>query len=476
MPLAEVDLGRRTGQITEMGTPLTVDWLTDADAQPVARADRDERTGAWRLLARKGGTWQPLYSETALIDAPSLVSFGRDTSTVIISSHKSGEWEAYEIRLADGTISGPNPAYDADSVILDPRSKTVIGTIDVKLDRVDYQFFNARDAALWQALGRAYKGEALTLQSWSEDRSSIILQVVGPTNGVALVHVDRTKGKAEFLADRYPGLGPEQLNPVSTFTYKAGDGLEIPAYLTLPRDRPAKALPLIVLAHGGPASRDRPGFDWWAQALASRGYAVLHPQFRGSIGFGEAHLAAGFGQWGRKMQTDLSDGVRDLVAKGLVDASRVCIAGGSYGGYAAMAGVTLDAGVYRCASAVAGVSDLRRMLVSEARDAGGERNSTLRYWKRFMGASGADDTSLDALSPARLASRVSVPLQLIHGKDDTVVPIEQSVMMRDAMARAGKPVEYLELADEDHYLSRPATRIAMLEAQMAFLERHNPPY
>ena len=230
-----------------------------------------------------------------------------------------------------------------------------------------------------------------------------------------------------------------------------------------------------MLAHGGPASRDYPGFDWWAQALASRGYAVLQPQFRGSTGFGEAHRAAGFGEWGRKMQTDLSDGVRDLVAKGTVDASRVCIAGASYGGYAAMAGVTLDPGVYRCASAVAGVSDLRRMLLSEIDDTGGERNSTLRYWRRFMGAEKGNDAGLDVWSPARLASRVSVPLQLIHGKDDTVVRIEQSRMMRDALQKAGKAVDYLELPGEDHWLSRQATRIALLEAQVAFLEKHNPP-
>ena len=178
---------------------------------------------------------------------------------------------------------------------------------------------------------------------------------------------------------------------------------------------------------------------------------------------------------GRKMQTDLSDGVRDLVKKGVVDAKRVCIAGASYGGYAAMAGVTLDTGVYRCASAVAGVSDLRRMLVTEARDAGGSRNATLRYWQRFMGAKDKNDTSIDSYSPVKQVAQLKVPLQLIHGKDDSVVLLEQSQLMADAMKDAGKSVEMMVLPGEDHYLSRPATRIAMLEAQVAFLEKHNPP-
>ena len=129
--------------------------------------------------------------------------------------------------------------------------------------------------------------------------------------------------------------------------YRAADGRTIHAYLTLPLNREAKNLPLIVLPHGGPHSRDEPGFDWISQSLASRGYVVLQPQFRGSDGFGYDLLSAGFGEFGRKMQTDLSDGVRALAAQGLIDSRRVCIVGASYGGYAALAGATLE---YRCLS------------------------------------------------------------------------------------------------------------------------------
>lgn len=441
----------------------------------MARADYKERGGEWQLFLKADNGFRRVYNETAPIDYPYISSFGRDDGTLVLTSHKSGEWQDYEIKRADGRVGAPTSAYSGDNVMIDRRSRTVIGTIETGLERTEYRFFDPKDAALWRGIAKAFRGEQVSLETWSKDRKVIIVEVQGPESGVSLFKIDRANGKADFFADRYSELGPELLSPVSTFTYKAADGLEIPAYLTLPRGRAAKGLPLIVLAHGGPASRDYPGFDWWAQALASRGYAVLQPQFRGSTGFGEDHKAAGYGQWGRKMQTDLSDGVRALAAKGTIDSKRVCIAGGSYGGYAAMAGVTLDAGVYRCASAVAGVSDLRRMLVSEIDDAGSERNSTLRYWQRFMGASNAGDTSIDAWSPARLADRVTAPLQLIHGKDDTVVRIEQSRLMRDALKKAGKSVEYLELAGEDHYLSRPVTRIAMLEAQVAFLEKHNPP-
>jgi dipeptidyl aminopeptidase/acylaminoacyl peptidase len=240
----------------------------------------------------------------------------------------------------------------------------------------------------------------------------------------------------------------------------------------LPPGRDPKGLPLVVLPHGGPASRDTPGFDWWAQALASRGYAVLQPNFRGSDGFGRGFREAGYGQWGRKMQTDLSDGVRYLAGQGTIDPARVCIVGASYGGYAALAGATLDTGVYRCAAAVAGVSDLKRMLASQP-DYG--RTSTTRYWSRFMGVEGRNDPQLTALSPVAFADRVTIPILLVHGLDDTVVRYEQSEMMAKALRRAGKPVEFITLAGEDHWLSRGATRLQMLEAVAAFLEKHNPP-
>jgi dipeptidyl aminopeptidase/acylaminoacyl peptidase len=215
-----------------------------------------------------------------------------------------------------------------------------------------------------------------------------------------------------------------------------------------------------------------PGFDWWAQAMASRGYAVLQPQFRGSDGFGWTHLSAGFGEWGRKMQTDLSDGVRYLAAQGTIDPRRVCIVGASYGGYAALAGAALDKGVYRCAVSFGGVSDLKRMVgYSRSR----EGASALRYWDRFMGAKDLGDPVLAKYSPALQAAGADIPVLLIHGKDDTVVPLAQSKEMADALRRAGKPVDLIVQNNADHWLSLGATRFQTLQATVAFLEKHNPP-
>jgi dipeptidyl aminopeptidase/acylaminoacyl peptidase len=196
---------------------------------------------------------------------------------------------------------------------------------------------------------------------------------------------------------------------------------------------------------------------------------VLQPNYRGS-NIDASFLAKGYGQWGRKMQSDLSDGVRYLAREGIVDPARVCIVGSSYGGYAALAGVSLESGVYRCAVSVAGISDLRRMLQGVQGAALAQRD-----WNRFIGVSGPSDPALDAISPIRHVGAVDVPVLLIHGRDDTVVPFEQSERMYDALRKAHKEVALVQLKHEDHWLSRSETRLQMLQASVAFLRAHNPP-
>jgi dipeptidyl aminopeptidase/acylaminoacyl peptidase len=256
--------------------------------------------------------------------------------------------------------------------------------------------------------------------------------------------------------------------------WKAADGLALRGVLTLPTGRTAKNLPLVVLPHGGPEARDYPVFDWWAQAFAARGYAVFQPNFRGSAGYGVAFRNAGFGQWGRKMQTDISDGVAELARQGVIDPKRACIVGGSYGGYAALAGVTVQQGLYRCAVSVAGVSDPGGLLRDD-RARGGGASTTTRYWRTFMGATSLMETELNTISPLKLASRADAPILLIHGKDDTVVPPQQSAAMEAALQQAGKTVELIWMPGEDHWLSRDATRVQMLTSAVAFVEKYDPP-
>jgi len=216
-------------------------------------------------------------------------------------------------------------------------------------------------------------------------------------------------------------------------------------------------------------------FDWWAQAVATQGYAVLQPNYRGSWGLGIAFEEAGYGEYGRKMQTDLSDGVRYLAAKNIIDPKRVCIVGASYSGYAALAGAAIDTDVYRCVVSVSGLSDLGKFLETRYEDWDVKNNSGMRFWGRYMGSTGPDDPRLEEISPAMHIDRVNIPVLLIHGSNDVVVPFEQSEIMANALKRVGKPYRFVTLKGEDHWLSRSETRMQMLQATVEFLKANNPP-
>lgn len=210
-----------------------------------------------------------------------------------------------------------------------------------------------------------------------------------------------------------------------------------------------------------------------SQFFASRGYVVLQPQFRGSTGFGATFARAGEREWGLKMQDDVTDGVKYLVASGIADPTRICIAGWSYGGYASLAGATLTPELYRCVIAGAGVADLIEMLDSEEKSSGW-KDASARYWRNHIGSARKDNAKLAAASPARLVDKVAAPILLIHGVKDTIVPIEQSQLMADALEAAQKPFEFVKLENEGHHMSFAATRIKTLSAMESFLQKHNP--
>jgi dipeptidyl aminopeptidase/acylaminoacyl peptidase len=303
---------------------------------------------------------------------------------------------------------------------------------------------------------------------------NLIVKTEGGQDSGTIWLVDIASGKATPLGSEYPEIKPEDVGPQQLFKYQAADGLALEGVLTLPPGRAAKNLPVIVMPHGGPIGvMDKLGFDWWAQALASRGYAVFQPNYRGSSGYGSALRDAGYGQWGHKMLSDMSEGLAALATQGFIDPKRACIVGASYGGYAALAGVTLQQGLYRCAVSVSGPANLQTFLDWEA-TRNGRVSDNARYWRKVTGADVAGDRSLRAISPALLADKADAPILLIHGRDDTRVPIEQSEEMNAALKHANKSVEFVELPREDHFLSREKTRIAMLQATVRFVEQYNP--
>ncbi len=460
-------------KLVDPGFPDTRDWLIGPDGAPLAQVVYGDRGGVWTLKLKTKSGWRSAQTVPAPVDTPSLMGLTSDGKAILIGieDEKLGfGWR--ELSLNGGAWGDLREVTVGEAPIFDRSTDRLIGSFVLAGDAPEYRFEDPHDAAVWQAVTRAYPGDLVTLVSWSKDREKILVRVDSPELGPAYALVDMTTHHADWLGAEYTALAAEHISPVKPVRYKAADGLEITGYLTLPRGRNPHDLPLIVLAHGGPEDRDTPGFDYWVQALASRGYAVLQANFRGSSGFGRDFVEAGYGEWGRKMQTDLSDGVRYLVREGIADPKRVCIVGASYGGYAALAGATIDHNVYRCAVSYGGVADLSS-LVTDFRSKSGL--DAQRYWFRFIGATDPHDPVMRRYSPLARAAEADIPILLIHGKDDTVVPISQSQRMADALKRAGKPVEFKVLEGEDHWLSRGDTRLAMLEATVDFLERNNPP-
>jgi dienelactone hydrolase len=363
-----------------------------------------------------------------------------------------------------------DPKYDMGGS-LGVRDEGIAGVF-VQRDVPTQIWFDPKMKAIQANLAASFPGHITRIGSASEDFSKVVVYIEGPAApGGAYQILDTVKNEAATISRAYPTLDLASTGDVRYITYNARDGQPIDAYLTVPRGTSGKGLPAIILPHGGPEARDFGGFDWLSQYFASRGYVVLQPQFRGSSGYGTKFAMSGRRQWGRLMQNDVTDGVKHLIANGTIDPGRVCIMGWSYGGYAALAGATLTPELYRCAIAGAGVADIIEMQVW-VRDYAG-RGSRL-YWRQNIGDSVADKASIEAVSPIRHIDKVRAPILLIHGELDNVVPIKQSEIFANALKNAGKPHEFVRLANENHNITFQSTRIKTLQAMDAFLAKHNP--
>ena len=444
------------------------DWEIQADGSIGAYLDYFRQDHRWVL--RNGSDKQLATDYTSEDGWASLDGFTRDgTGVVVRITNDDDDREWFSIPLGGGAKTKLFEDVDGtvETVYKDRYSRRMIGYALEDAPDEPIFFDEERQDAVRKVI-QGFDAQNGKIVGWTPDRTKMLVTTNGNFDSGTWLLVDTTAGSTFQIGSERPAISPGMVGPISTFTYTAGDGLEIDAILTLPPGREAKDLPLVMLPHGGPQAHDEEGFDWWAQAFASRGYAVLQPNFRGSTDKDQAFVDKGNGEWGKKMQTDLSDGIAALTEKGIVDPSRACIVGASYGGYAAMAGITLQKDVYRCAVAVAGVSDLKRMVSREYNEGGS------RSLRDFREETIGPRSEMDSISPAKLADQASAPILLIHGKDDTVVPYEQSTIMADKLKDAGKPYELVTLEGEDHWLSLSSTRLKMLAEAVRFVEKYNP--
>ncbi|HTV29977.1 MAG TPA: S9 family peptidase [Xanthobacteraceae bacterium] len=329
------------------------------------------------------------------------------------------------------------------------------------------KFFDAEMEAIQSDLERQLPGYEIDLQSSNRDENIFVVAAWSDrTMGVRYLY-DSASKKLTKLAEIAPWLPEADLAEMKPITYKARDGLTIHGYLTLPRGE-AKNLPLVVNPHGGPWARDAWGYNPEAQFLANRGYGVLQMNFRGSTGYGRAFWEASFKQWGKKMQDDVTDGVKFAIAQGIADPKRVCIYGGSYGGYCALAGLAFTPDLYACGVDYVGVSNLFTFL-----------KTIPPYWKplldmfyEMVGNPVTDKELLAAASPVLHADNIRVPLLIAQGAQDPRVNIDESDQMVAALKKHGIAVEYLVKDNEGHGFHNEENRFEFYEAMEKFLKRH----
>lgn len=447
-------------------------WVVGNDGGAVAHSEYDQQEGIWRLYAGEDQEKLLLEKKSAFRDV-GLLGLGRTPDTVWVADATNGANLTEEISVASGGRVTISETLLTENYITDTESRLAIGVTLSEEPRA--AFFDPKLQARISSTRKAFQKLQMYLISFSRNLDRLIVKTDGGDDSGTYWLVDIKSGAASPVGQEYPEVRAADVGPTQWISYKAADGLEINSVLTLPPGRKPAGLPLVVLPHGGPIGvADGIGFDWWAQAFASAGYAVLQPNYRGSAGSGPDFVLAGYGQWGRKMQTDLSDGVAALATQGVIDAKRVCIVGANYGGYAALAGVTLQRDIYRCAVSVAGPSDMPALFRWKITGRDSESDTT-RYWRAITGADKEGDGAMRSISPTYFADQASSPILLIHGKDDTVVPVEQSRTMAAALRSAKKRVEFVEMQGEDHWLSRDDTRKTMLKASVAFVREHNPP-
>jgi dipeptidyl aminopeptidase/acylaminoacyl peptidase len=472
--LYEVDVGTGDGKVLASGSAFTDDWLVDAAGTRILRSDWNPKYNQSEILVKGDHGWRALYKASDCGHL-TLRALNADSSAAIVSGKPCGEDREKLFTLAlDG--SAPQALFEdaqleVDHVYLDPLDRGLLGVV-LGGPKQPTRWLDAQADRRSAGLHRTFKNSSVALISRSADYKRVVVLVESATQAPVYYLVDYGAKTADIINERYPQLNGVTLGAVREFNYLARDQYALLAYLTLPPGAQEKNLPVVVLPHGGPEARDEPGFDWMTQFLASRGYAVFQPQFRGSSGFGKAHADAGRHQWGLLMQDDVTDGVKALIAQGIADPGRICIAGISYGGYAALAGAVYTPELYACAASIGGVSDLPNMLGWVQKGMGKESNS-LAYWRDHIG--GATDAHVVAKSPARNATAARAPILLIHGTDDTTVPIDQSRAMARALAAAGKKHDFIELEGDDHYLSMSTTRVRTLRELEKFLASSLPP-
>jgi len=467
----QVDL--RSGALTTVARPRGQVFEMHADSQGRVRvAEGRERDGRERfLLGRKqeSDRFEELQRADPYEDSWfSFAGFSSDPSVLYVwSDAATGRRALYEYDLEARRIGSElfsHPEVDLDGLHIGADGTPEF--VSFETDRPQRHFLDSGAARRQRAFDRALPGTFNRVVSRSMEGHVEIVEVSSDVVPPSYYLVDSANKTASWLFDAYPELQGLAFAPMKAIRLEARDGTRLRGYLTLPPGVEPSGLPAIVMPHGGPWARDRWGWDPVLQFLVSRGFAVLQLNYRGSSGYGSEHLKKGFGQWGLSMQDDLSDGTRWLIDEGIADPHRIGIFGSSYGGYAALQGLVREPELYAAGASQAGVTDLVGFVADDQAYLFGP---DIEY---MIGEAWGDRAALAAVSPARHADRIRVPVLVAHGEQDPRVHIRQAHRMVDALESAAVPVEALLYPDEGHGFIDERNRIHFYDRLADFFERH----
>jgi dipeptidyl aminopeptidase/acylaminoacyl peptidase len=472
--LYELNIATGTLKLLRENKNRITGWDFDWD-ENLRLASRSNEDGSTELLRVDKNELVKIY-ECGPLETAYTVAFDAGNKKVYLITNKGEEnnfTRLMQLDPASGKTelleSDPENKVDFGDLLISELTHEMIATTytDSKIRKywkdkayeADYKFLESK-----------FPGMEIDLASNDKTETKLLIAVSSDTDPASVYYFDRGTRELSFQYRPRPKLPIENLSKMQIISYKSSDGLEIPAYLTIPKGQEEKNLPLLVIPHGGPWARDFWGYNSYAQFFSNRGYAVLQMNFRGSTGYGKAFLDAGNRQWGDKMQDDITWGVKYLVEKGIADPKRIGILGGSYGGYATLAGVTFTPDLYSAAVAVVAPSNLITLLASIP-----------PYWeagRKIFHLRMGDPTNPEGLaqlerqSPLNFVTKIKTPLMVVQGANDPRVKKAEADQIVVAMRDNKIPVEYICAPDEGHGFARPVNNMAYLAASEKFLAAH----
>ena len=470
--IEKVDVDTGASNIVEYPKLDMGDWVTDRTG--LARIGTTTYRTTQITYARDagGGDFQKIDATDANFGTPLYpISFSTDPNIAYVqAASTSGYWGLVEYDVAKHALGRTIASYPDRDVEIVTRDRQFVAYI-APGDRPGVEKAVYLDPA-WEhdieSINHALPDTLNLIIDRAADGKRLLIFAHGPAEPGAYYVLDRhgPKTAMDMIGERYPGIDPEQVLPAKPISYRARDGKLIEGYVVLPKAARSRPLPFIVLPHDGPTAQYRGYFDYWAQFLASRGYGVLQPNVRGSTGYGAKFEQAGLQQWGLAMQDDVTDGTKWLIDQKMADPAKICIMGGGYGGYSALMGAVTAPDLYRCAISFDGIADLPAYSLTRRYFSG-----SLAELPRY------DNGKLSETSPVNLADRIKATVLLVHSRQDSIRPVEETESMERALKSAGKPVEAIYFDDDEGYgnngfVSIEANRIAFLKATEAFLKKN----